>query len=157
MTHYHAEASDIINAPPDRVYAIIADYHEGHPSILPTRYFTGLTVNEGGRGEGTLITVYMNVFGAKSVINMVVSEPEPGRILVEEDKSAGVVTTFTLEPIGDGERTRLTISTDARASSGLRGLIERVVNPAITRKIYREELQQLGRIVDEKHLQASAG
>jgi hypothetical protein len=155
MTHYRAEASDIIDAPPEQVYAIVADYHEGHPAILPARYFTDLTVTKGGQGEGTAITVTMNVFGAKSLINLVVSEPEPGRVLVEEDKSAGVVTTFTLEPLDGGERTRLTISTDARVSSGLRGLIERVVNPAITRKIYREELQQLARIVREKRLHES--
>ena len=150
MTHYHAEASDIINAPPEDVYAIIADYHEGHPAILPARYFTDLNVTEGGQGEGTAVTVHMNVFGAKALFDMVVSEPEPGRVLVEEDKSAGVVTTFTLEPIDGGKQTRLTISTDARASSGLRGLIEKLVNPVISRKIYREELQQLAQIVQDK-------
>ena len=149
MTYYHAEASDIINAPPERVYAIIADYHEGHPAILPARYFTDLTVTEGGQGEGTALTVHMNVFGVKALFDLVVSEPEPGRVLVEEDKSAGLVTTFTLEPIDGGEQTRLTISTDARASSGLRGLMERLANPVLMRKIYREELQQLAQFVQE--------
>ena len=52
MTHYHAEASEIINAPPEKVYAILADYHEGHPAILPARYFTGLTVRRRRRAAG---------------------------------------------------------------------------------------------------------
>jgi hypothetical protein len=153
MTHYHAEASDIINAPPEQVYAILADYHEGHPAILPARYFSGLTVTAGGQGEGTAVTVHMNVFGAKAVYNMVVSEPEPGRVLVEEDQAAGVVTTFALEPLNGAGQTRLTISTKARASSGLRGLIEKLANPAIMRKIYREELRQLAQVVEEQGLQ----
>ena len=155
MSNYHTEASDIINAPPEQVYAIVADYHEGHPAILPARYFTGLTVTEGGQGEGTVVTVAMNVFGVKTLFNLVVSEPEPGRLLVEQDEAAGVVTTFTFDPIDGGERTRLTISTDARASSGLKGLIERAVNPVVTRKIYREELQQLARVVEERNLPGS--
>ena len=155
--HYNAQASDIIDAPPDQVYAIISDYHAGHPAILPSRYFTDLAVTEGGQGEGTAVTVHMKIFGVKALLNLVVSEPEPGRVLVEEDKSAGVVTTFTLEPVDDGERTRLTISTDARTSPGVKGLMERVVNPAISRKIYREELQQLARVVQERRLQESPG
>ena len=52
MSYYTAKASKVIDAPADQIYAVISDYHEGHPAILPTRYFTDMTVIQGGQGEG---------------------------------------------------------------------------------------------------------
>ncbi len=150
MSQYQAQASEIIEASPERVFAVIADYHKGHPAILQARYFTDMTVTQGGQGEGTVATVYMNVFGARAVYQMQVTEPQPGRVLVEEDKSAGVITTFTVEPIGGGGQARVTISTEAKTSPGLKGIVEKLLNPAIMRKIYHEELQQLAEIVQSK-------
>jgi uncharacterized protein YndB with AHSA1/START domain len=147
MSFYFAEASEIIDAPPEKIYAIISDYHAGHPSILPPRYFTELTVQEGGQGEGTVVDVHMNVFGMNVHYHMIVTEPEPGRVLVEEDKSAGVITTFTLDPVNGGKQTRVTIATKAKTSPGLRGMIEKLMNPPTARKIYREELRQLAEVV----------
>ncbi len=49
---YTVVASADMDAPPDRVYAIIADYHNGHPHILP-KQFRNLTVEKGGVGAGT--------------------------------------------------------------------------------------------------------
>jgi hypothetical protein len=37
-----------IDAPPSRVYSIVADYHQHHPRILPPEYFKGIRVEEGG-------------------------------------------------------------------------------------------------------------
>ena len=51
-----------INAAPERVYAVIADYRNGHPRILP-KEFTGLTVERGGAGDGTIIQFGMRMFG----------------------------------------------------------------------------------------------
>jgi len=145
MSTYPAQESAIIGAPAERVYEIIADYHEGHPAILPTRYFTNLKVLEGGQGVGTSIVVQMNVFGSKALLNLRVTKAEPGRLLVEEDEVTGTVTTFSLEPLADGQ-TRVTIATETRTSPGLRGLLEKVMNPPITRRIYREELQKLAEV-----------
>lgn len=151
MSKYYVEASEIIEAPPEHVYAVISDYHEGHPSILPSRYFTELTVEEGGQGEGTIITVHMNVFGTKALYHMSVTEPEPGRVLVEEDNIAGVTTTFTVDPINSGGKTRVTIATTAKASPGLKGIVEKVVNPPVICKIYREELHQLAEVIQSRN------
>ena len=57
MSTYLARESAVIEAPAERLYGIIADYHEGHPAILPARYFSDLTVVEGGLGLGTVIPV----------------------------------------------------------------------------------------------------
>jgi Polyketide cyclase / dehydrase and lipid transport len=145
MSTYLAQESAVIDAPAERLYEIIADYHVGHPAILPTRYFTDLKVLEGGQGVGTSIAVQMNVFGSKSLLNLRVTKAEPGRLLVEEDEAGGMVTTFSLEPLAGGQ-TRVTIATETRTSPGLRGLAEKVMNPPITRRIYREELQKLAEV-----------
>jgi hypothetical protein len=66
------------------VYSVIADYHHGHPRILP-KQFTGLSVEKGGVGEGTVIRFSMRVFGRRFEFRGFVSEPEPGRVLVERN------------------------------------------------------------------------
>ena len=100
-------------------------------------------MEEGGQGAGTVLRVQIQVMGVKQNYHMRVSEPEPGRILVEEDPEAGVKTTFTVAPLNGGLRSLVTIATASRTSPGLRGLIERLVNPPLTRRIYRQDLQQL--------------
>lgn len=150
MNQYHTQQTAVIEAPADQLYAIIADYHQGHRAILPARYFTELIVNRGGFGAGTAVTVHMNVFGTRLRYEMEISEPEPGQTLVEEDKEAGVKTTFHLQPIDDRERTRVTISTTAVTSSGLRGILEKAMNPVIMRRIYRAELQKIAQMVREQ-------
>jgi hypothetical protein len=142
MAQYHVSESRIINASPETIYAILSDYHEGHPSILPQPYFKSLEVEEGGVGANTVLRVAMEVYGNKREFRLRVSEPEPGRVLMEEDPDAGTVTRFTLDPMADG-RTRVTIASDFRAAGGLRGWLERLMNPAITRRIYEAELELL--------------
>ena len=51
-------------------------------------------------------------------------------------------TKDEIAPLDDG-RTRVTIATEARTNPGVRGMLEKVMNPPIARRIYREELQQL--------------
>ena len=57
-------AAACIDAAPERVYAIIADYHRGHAGILPHE-FSGLSVERGGVGAGTIIRFRMRVMGRK--------------------------------------------------------------------------------------------
>ena len=143
MSNIHVEADKVINAPPATVYAVLADYRVGHPAILPKAYFKSLHVEQGGVGAGTDVITAMEIYGTKRTFRLAVTEPQPGRILAEEDPAAGTATTFTLDPVGDGNRTRVTITTDARVSPGFAGWIERMVNPFLMRKIYNAELQQL--------------
>ncbi|MCB8954555.1 MAG: SRPBCC family protein [Ardenticatenales bacterium] len=150
MSTYQVEESAVIDAPVKRVYGIISDYHEEHPAILPSRYFTKIQVTQGGQGAGTAVMIEMNVLGAKMLYQMTVSEPEPGRVLREEDAAAGVVTTFTVDPINGGVQSRVTIVTSAKTSSGLKGWMEKLMTPAITRRIYREELAQLAIVAQRK-------
>lgn len=134
------EASGIVEAQPERVYALLSEYHTGHPSILPKPYFALLTVEEGGQGAGTVFALVMKVMGSEQHSRMTVSEPEPGRVLVEEDPDVGIRTSFTLEPAGDG-RTSVTIATRMNVADGFRGRIEATLARLILRRIYKKQLK----------------
>lgn len=141
MSTVHVAVSALIDAEPDIVYRILADYQQGHPHILPKRYFSGLEVEQGGYGEGTIVKATMRAFGGGHTLRMRITEPQPGRVLAETDIETGVVTTFTVTPSGAGTET--TIATSLQLQPGLRGAVERVVTPWLLRRVYREELQQL--------------
>jgi len=137
-----AEQSAEIAAPPEVVYGIIADYREGHPSILPPRWFTHLHVEQGGNGAGTMIRLGLRMGGKAREMRAEITEPEPGRMLVEREiDGRGIVTTFTVDPAGPG-RARVTIRTTYRAP-GIAGFIERLLAPALLKRVYREELAML--------------
>jgi len=131
-----------INADAAQVYAILADYRNHHPHILPASYFTGLEVLEEGVGAGTLFRATLRVMGKETSFRMRVTEPEPGRVLAESDLDTDLVTTFTVAPQGNGHAT-VTIATRWEGKPGLTGLLERLTTPALLRRIYQEELRQL--------------
>ncbi len=147
MNQYEVSVSRVIDAPPAAVYAVFADYHHSHNAVLPKPYFTEMTVEKGGTGAGTEVTVHMSVFGTKVTYHMVVTEPEPGRVLQELDKDAGVLTTFTVDPVKNGQASKVTLYTRARTSPGLKGFIEKLITPPISRKIYNEELDLVANYV----------
>jgi hypothetical protein len=144
----HVEVSEIIDAPAEHVYAVLADYHTSHPAILP-KAFKDLTVEQGGRGAGTVFRTNMEVMGVKRSYHMMVTEPEPGRVLAEEDAEVGTFTQFIVEPLGDGQ-SRLTIATDFRPAKGFAGVMERLINPPIMRQLYRQEMANINEYV-QKH------
>ena len=134
--------SSIVAAPAPVVYGILADYREGHPSILPPRYFDGLEVESGGLGAGTRIRFRIRAFGAVRSVRAEVSEPVPGRELVETDVSSGAATRFLVEPVSDGRASRVTFETTWRRR-GLGGWAERWLAPRYLRRVYRAELALL--------------
>ena len=65
---------------------IIADYHNGHPHILP-KQFRNLTVEKGGVGAGTIIRFEVRALGSDAAIQRVVTEPETrGRRVLADEK-----------------------------------------------------------------------
>jgi hypothetical protein len=143
MSQLNVEASDVIDARPDEIYAVMSDYRVGHAAILPKPYFDEMTVEQGGQGAGTVIRLRMKAFGQEVIYRQVVSEPEPGRVLFEEDELAGVATTFTIEPLEGGEKSHVTIATTMRRSPGLKGVVEGLINPPFMRRLYQQELRNL--------------
>lgn len=135
-----------IAAPPGEVYAILADYHRGHPAILPRPPFTDLVVERGGVGAGTVIRVTMRVMGRSQAFRATITEPEPGRIL-EETADTGYVTRFFVEPSGDGRGARVTIHTVPPARRGPGAWLERWLVRRLLEPTYHRELDLLARAV----------
>ena len=143
MPEIRATSSAVVAAPPPIVYGLIADYRQGHPSILPPRYFQNLQVDEGGVGAGTRISFQMRSFGSVRHFHAQVSEPEPGRQLRETYSDMGMATTFTVDAEDAGQSSRVTIAT-RYTKAGLAGWLERWLAPRFLRAVFGAELRELG-------------
>lgn len=139
MARIHLVEFRFIPAPPERIHAVLADYHRGHRAILPA-CFQSLEVEVGGFGEGTVIRYALRLLGRRLETRARITEPEPGRRLVETDLGNGATTTFHLEPEGRGTRVR--IETEHH-QPGLAGWLAARLFPLLLRGIYREELANL--------------
>jgi polyketide cyclase/dehydrase/lipid transport protein len=139
---YFVSAKARINAPADRVYGIIADYRNGHPHILP-KQFGPLLVDAGGYGAGTVIRFSVVVMGRKTDFRAIVSEPQPGRVLVERnDPPNNSVSTFTVDACAPGE-CDVTIATEMPRRPGFFGAFEKFVATRVMNGMYRDELKLL--------------
>jgi hypothetical protein len=86
----------------------------------------------------------MRVLGRTRTFRATITEPEPGRMLVETIPETGMVTTFLVEPAGDGAR--VAISTDFETRGGLSGRLERFFITRLLRPVYEREIEQLGTV-----------
>src|SRR5712692_9021870 len=138
-------AAAVLDAHPEDVYATIADYQHGHPNILPQENLYDLQVEQGGYGAGTMIRFKMKALGVEQTFYQRVSEPEPGRVLVEQDIDSvqNVMTTFTVTPVEHEQKSHVEISTTMNTSPGFKGFIERIIVPIMNPQVYRKELKLL--------------
>ena len=147
MSPYRVSIGGKVDGSPGQVYGAIADYKQQHPHIVPPEYFRRLEVVAGGVGAGTRTRVEMRVLGRTRVFERVVSEPEPGRVLMETNQDGSGVTTFTVDSADGGESARVTIATDIVGRSGVSGFVERLFVSLMLPRIYREELARLAEYV----------
>ena len=145
---FQVAATRRIEATPGRIYSVFADYLDAHPRILPPSFFEGMTVEEGGYGAGTVVRVAGRFGGRRREMRGVVTEPEPGRRLVESYPDDRMVTAFLVEPVDGGRASEVTISTSLPRRPGIVGwLEERLVRRLLTR-VYGEELDLLVQYLD---------
>ena len=142
MPRLHASAERTVPAPAAAVYALLADYQDGHPSILPPA-FSDYAVLQGGTGAGTVIRFALTLAGRRQMTEARVDEPESGRVLSEAYPERGTVTRFIVDP--DGDQSQVRIETSWEASRGLTRLIERLVLPRLFRTLFTEELDLIER------------
>lgn len=136
-------ASIVIPAPSERVYSILANYREEHPRILPPQ-FSGLVVEKGGIGAGTIIRFGMRIFRRRQTLRAAITEPEPGRVLVETDLDTnGAVTTFIVDPEATPGQSHVTITTELKVRKGFLGKVERFLSTRLLRPVYIRELELL--------------
>lgn len=140
MSKLQISESAVIAGPADRIYALLSDYRNGHPSILPRDTFQELQVEAGGVGAGTQFRLRSRVFGVVRYLRMTVTEPEPGRVLMESDVDSDLVTTFTVDPLPGSNQARVTLHSVWTPQRGLVGLLERFLITGVLRKVYGQEL-----------------
>ncbi len=152
MKQIHMSETAVLDARPEDVYATIADYHNGHPRILPKENLYDLQVEQGGFGAGTIIRFKSKMFGVERAFYQRVSEPEPGRVIVEQDIDSpqNFVTTFTITPVEQGQKSRVEIATTLNVSPGLAGVIEQMIMPRAIVPMYRRELKLLEAVAQER-------
>jgi hypothetical protein len=145
MVQTHLSAERLVDAPADVVYHCLADYREHHrPGGFLPPAFSDFRVERGGVGAGTVISFKVTLAGQSRAMTLEVSEPEPGRVLVETGRRER--TIFTVEP--EGTRARVRFDTVLEAG-GIEGLINRLLAPRLMGPLYADELERL-----ERHAQA---
>lgn len=150
MAIHRVSASRQIAAPARKVYDIIADYHNGHPRILPKPYFLSLNVEKGGYGAGTVINFQMQLMGRIQSFHSSITEPEPGHTLVETDSNTGAITTFTIDPRSTGKEALVTITTTTTVPDGVLGKVQGWLTTRLLHPIYEKELAQLAAVAAEQ-------
>src|SRR5947209_5799753 len=152
MGQIKVKAKAVLDARPEDIYATIADYQHGHPNILPKESLYDLQVEQGGYGADTLIRFKMKALGVEQSFYQRVSEPEPGRVLVEQDIDSvqNVMTTFTVTPVEQEQKSHVEIATTMNASPGFKGFLERIIVPIFNRSVYRKELKLLEAVAQKR-------
>ena len=140
MGTVQAAAERSIAAPPERVYALIADYREGRPKVLPSSY-VDYRVEQGGQGAGTVVAYTLHAARRERAYRLEVSEPEPGRVLRESDSTSSFSQDWTVQPEGSG--TRLRIACSWQGAGGIGGFFERTFAPKGVSRLYEEILDRV--------------
>ena len=137
-----ASAHGSVAAPPDLVYRFLSDMRTHHPHFLPPA-FSDFQVVAGGIGEGTVVTFQFAAGGRRRDFRQTLTEPEPGRRMVETDANSSSVTTFLVDPIDADKSSKVTISTQRNGARGIGGFFERIFAPRVIRGIYMDQIRRL--------------
>ena len=140
MGTVRATADRTIAAAPDRVYAVIADYRDGRPKLLPES-FVDYRVEQGGHGAGTVVTYTLHAAKRQRPYRLAVTEPEPGRRLHEADTTSSFTQDWTVEPADGGSR--VSIACAWEGAGGIGGFFERTFAPKGVKRIYAQLLDRL--------------
>ncbi|GCE07343.1 SRPBCC family protein [Dictyobacter aurantiacus] len=154
MEQINIKAAAVLDAPAEDIYATIADYRHAHPRILPAGSLYDLQVEQGGYGDGTIIRFKARALGVERVFYQRVSEPIPGRVLIEQDidPTHNATTTFTVIPIEQSHQSHVEIRHTENASPGLKGALERVINSLVMTPMLRKELKLLEGVARQRAL-----
>ncbi|MNP04560.1 Polyketide cyclase / dehydrase and lipid transport [compost metagenome] len=145
--HVVASAELTIDAPADEVYRYLTNMYL-QARFLPPPFYD-FQVEEGGMGAGSVVSFKIKFAGGVQELRMKVTEPEPGRTLVQTDTgSRGLVRTFTVTP--HGEQSLVNITSRFDGETGIAGIVEGLVAPRRLHRIYIEELTRLNTYAHEQ-------
>ncbi|GER90216.1 polyketide cyclase [Dictyobacter vulcani] len=150
MKQTHFDMVALIAAPPEDVYAVLADYRHGHPHILPKKYISQFQVESGGQGAGTVLRYRVRILGFERARQALVAEPEPGRLLVEHETPSSLVTTYAVTPANNGLQAHVQIAAHWEPARTLLGKLEQAFYPSLLRQMFTYELETLAKVVGKK-------
>ena len=146
MSHIFVESERVVNASPEDVYEVLADYKGKRQQIL-TPNFLDYNVEKGGRGSGTVVRYRLHAARRERPYRMVVEEAVKGKLLTERDTNSSLVTTWKLSPVEDGKQTVVRVATEWQGGKGVGGFFERTFAPLGLRRIYNNMLSLLAQSV----------
>ena len=138
MATVTAQASRVLDAPPERVLEFLRDYREARPKILTDNY-TAYRVEQGGKGEGTVYAYHFAAGGRERDYRLHVYESPGG--LQESDQLSSFVTTWHVDPSPNGSE--VTIESSWDGAGGIGGIFEGLFAPMGMRRIYAQVLGKL--------------
>ncbi|RSN49568.1 polyketide cyclase [Amycolatopsis sp. WAC 04197] len=139
-----AVAERTIEAPADKVRALVADYAETRPKLL-TEHYRDYEVTEGGVGAGTRARWKLQATSKRvRDVAATVTEPSEGT-LVETDANSSMVTTWTVREVPGGSLVRIETTWDG--AGGIGGFFEKTFAPGGLKRIYEGVLGKLAEVV----------
>jgi Polyketide cyclase / dehydrase and lipid transport len=156
MSHIHVKSEQVVDAPPEEVYAALKDYKHKRPKILTTN-FLGYQVKRGGVGSGTEVDYRLKAAGRERPYHMQVNETIKGKVLTERDTNSSLITRWTLLPVKGGKKTQVSLSSEWEGGRGIGGFFERAFAPMGLRRIYGSMLDTLARSMQTEHKDMQAG
>ena len=143
MARVVARATTTVQAPPERVLERLRDYH-ARPDILTANY-SACRVEAGGTGAGTIFA-YHFAAGARERDYRLKVEEEPG-VVRERDELSSFTSTWTIEPLGPGTSSRVSLEGSWQGAGGVAGIFEGLFAPLGLRRIYDQVLANLAAAV----------
>lgn len=144
MSHIHVKSEQVVDAPPEKVYATLKDYKHKRPHML-TPNFLDYQVEQGGVGKGTVIDYRLKAGGRERPYRMHVDETVRDRLLTERDTNSSLINRWTLLPMKGGRKTQVSLTSEWEGGSGIGGFFERTFAPMGLRRIYASMLSMLAR------------
>ena len=144
MGQVSASSSILVDAPPEKVLAAVADYQSVRPKILSSHY-RDYQVLEGGQGQGTVASWKLQA--TKSRVRDVRANVDvAGHAVIEKDANSTMITNWTVAPAGPGSS--VTVTTTWNGAGGVKGFFEKTFAPLGLRKIQTEVLENLKKVVE---------
>ena len=139
MAQVNARATTTVQVPPEQVLERLRDYH-ARPDLLTDNY-TACRVEAGGSGAGTIFAYHFTAGGRERDYRLR-AEEEPG-VLRERDELSSFVSTWTVEPLGPGTSSRVSLEGSWQGAGGIGGIFEGLFAPLGLRRIYAQVLANL--------------
>jgi Polyketide cyclase / dehydrase and lipid transport len=118
MVEISAFSTVVIDAPPERVLAAVADYVTVRPKIL-TSHHSGYRVLAGEQGAGTVATWKLQATKLR-LVDVKVTVHVAGLTVSEKDPNLSMITNWTITP--SGAASSVTVKPAWQGSGGVRSL-----------------------------------